>query len=380
MLYLTTGCYIYLGSQDFTSLQISLLTCGQGDQLYSTFGHSAIRVHDPVLTYDVVYNWGTFDTSTSFFYLKFMRGKLPYYLSVASFDNFLREYKYYERSVVEQVLNLTNDQKRALVTILQENSREENKFYAYDFFYDNCSTRIRDVVDNSVGNIIQWEKNETNLTWRDQLHESLVAKPWSEFGIDLVIGSKADVMVDAEKQMFLPKFLFDYFDSALIQDTVKIELINSESIILAYDDKDKERNQRPLFTPHILFLILLIFELMVWWIYRLKDTPKWIKYWHKLIFLIAGAGSIIILFLWFLTDHQATRPNWNIIWVSPIFLIFPFVKNGILKLVLRSLLILGIGIALIHTLVPFLPQIFNYFNLGAYALLLFLVQEEKCFQ
>jgi hypothetical protein len=227
-----------------------------------------------------------------------------------------------------------------------------------------------------VAKNVQWTESSKNVTWRDQLHESLIPKPWSEFGIDLIIGSKADNLVGAEKQMFLPQYLFDYFDAAEVIDSAKKELVAKEVSILKFEKTEKMRNQTPWFTPHILFLILLLTEGVFWWKYRNIDQPKWVKIYHSILFLIAGIGSLIILFLWFFTNHQATRPNWNIIWVSPLFLVYPFLKLGVTKLAMRSFLILGIGIALINTLFPFLPQVFNDYNFGAYALLLLILLNE----
>ena len=151
--FLLTYSFIYstiffASAQDY---QISLLTCDPGDQLYSAFGHSAIRVLERTTGEDLVFNYGTFDFNTPYFYVKFTQRTLDYMLSVSTYERFLAEYNYYQRDVREQVLDLSPEQIERLVEFLQINYRPQNRFYRYDFFYDNCATRIRDVMDRVLG-------------------------------------------------------------------------------------------------------------------------------------------------------------------------------------------------------------------------------------
>lgn len=138
--------YQIASSQDSSRLRISLLTCTPGDELYSTFGHSAVRVFDSTSSKDIVFNYGMFDFEDPDFYVKFVKGKLRYFVAADNFENFKTEYQYYHRGITEQVINLSAEEKTAIQKFLYNNIREENKYYKYDFLFDNCTTRLRDII------------------------------------------------------------------------------------------------------------------------------------------------------------------------------------------------------------------------------------------
>ncbi len=145
--------FFCLPGQAFTlsdNAEISILTCSPGTELYSLFGHTAIRIHDPKNHYDQVFNYGTFDFQTPHFYLKYAQGLLPYQLTNTSFRNFMNAYLSEERSVFAQKLKLDSMQKQTLFDLLLDNSREENRFYLYNFLFDNCTTRSRDILLKST--------------------------------------------------------------------------------------------------------------------------------------------------------------------------------------------------------------------------------------
>ena len=129
---------------------VTLVTCGPGEELYEAFGHTAIRVHDSNIGLDVVYNYGTFDFDQPNFYWNFVQGRSLYMLAANRYSNFIRAYQYYNRSVREQYLNMTLPQKQALLDKLLWNAKVENRNYLYDYFFDNCSTRPRDVLNLSL--------------------------------------------------------------------------------------------------------------------------------------------------------------------------------------------------------------------------------------
>ena len=139
--------------------QISVLTCGAGQELYTAFGHSAFRVQDPIQEIDVVYNYGTFDFRAPNFYTNFARGRLIYTLSRQRFENFLYEYEYEKRWVKEQILDLDQQQKNALIVFLENNYLPENRDYRYDFLYDNCSTKLPDVLSQILGNQLNFQED-----------------------------------------------------------------------------------------------------------------------------------------------------------------------------------------------------------------------------
>ena len=144
-----------LQAQFSNQSEISILTCAPGEELYSIFGHTAIRVRDSISNTDYVFNYGTFDFNTSNFYLKFMKGELNYFLSVTTFERFIREYEFQKRSIAEQHLNLTSNEKGSIIGALVNNSLPENREYHYHFFYDNCATRIRDIIDNNLSGALE---------------------------------------------------------------------------------------------------------------------------------------------------------------------------------------------------------------------------------
>ena len=215
---------IFFSSQSFSQadschLRVSLLTCTPGEELYSTFGHSAVRVTDSVSHDDIVYNYGTFNFDEPGFYTKFVRGKLLYYLSTEDFESFKNDYQQENRGITEQVLNLTCSEKYNILMMLQANLMAENRFYKYDFLFDNCTTRLRDLVekvaDTSIhfGNVLQSKK-----TFRNLIYEYLDNndKQWSKLGIDILLGSPTDAVMKPEQVMFLPDYLMKTFDSTTI--------------------------------------------------------------------------------------------------------------------------------------------------------------------
>ncbi|MGM0650771.1 MAG: DUF4105 domain-containing protein, partial [Bacteroidota bacterium] len=218
--------------------EISLLTCAPGEQLYSVFGHTAIRVSDPEEEVDMVFNYGTFDFNTPFFYLKFGHGSLDYLLSVSSFKQFMREYFVGSRSVWEQELNMKLSEKKQLFRDLKVNAKPENRAYQYDFFYDNCATRVRDILLEQHENKKLTFRNADkagNVTFREAIHPYLETKPWTKIGIDLILGIPADESTDSLSIMFLPDHLMDQFAGISVKSAGENKpLVRSENQLLDF--------------------------------------------------------------------------------------------------------------------------------------------------
>ncbi|NNF33644.1 MAG: DUF4105 domain-containing protein [Saprospiraceae bacterium] len=352
-------------------IKISLLTCDPGDQLYSTFGHSAVRVFNERTGIDVVYNYGTFDTDTPGFYTKFLRGKLPYRLSKATYAAFLYEYNFYKRGVKELVLNLSTREEVQMIEFLETNYLPENRSYPYDFFFDNCATRIRDIIPEINPNV-EWQSVSEEITFRQMLHQFLPGMPWSEFGIDLIIGSVADREASDKDQMFLPGYLHDHFEAATLSEDAN--LIKESYRVLTFEEEAKERMKSKWFTPHIIFGLLILLEIFI--LFFIKRKSKAIQWYNRLFFFSIGLASLLMLGLWFLTDHQATGNNWNILWASPLYLFFPWMKRSDLKQKMGYLLMGLAGMSLINIYLQFLPQDFNPYN--TLMLLLLMYKVWKC--
>ncbi|MFO0360025.1 MAG: DUF4105 domain-containing protein, partial [Flavobacteriales bacterium] len=202
--------------------RFTLLSCTSGPDLYSIFGHTAIRYEDSLngRWVDWVFNYGTFEFSDDF-YWKFAQGKLDYKLSLEDFGNFQQEYIYTGRGIYEQELLLTVEDKRKLFALLVENYEPQNRTYRYDFFYDNCATRVRDIIRRSSSRSVEFTYvSAKEWTFRDAIQRYLDHMPWSDFGIDLALGIPCDRVMGKEDVMFLPDSLMNDFTYASYGDGV----------------------------------------------------------------------------------------------------------------------------------------------------------------
>ncbi len=200
--------------------RITLLTCSPGDELYSVFGHSAIRVQDPAYDLDWVFNYGTFDFSDPNFYTNFVKGKLNYILSVSEYHHFEYSYAMENRWIWEQELNITPYEKQYLFDSLRINRLPENRYYLYDFFFDNCATRIRDIFTEALERDILYDYQglEQGQTFRELLMPYLAEKPWAKLGINLGLGLPADKRATPWDYMFLPDHMMTVFGDAMLSD------------------------------------------------------------------------------------------------------------------------------------------------------------------
>lgn len=313
-----------LSAQTLSSeAKISLLTCGVGEELYSTFGHSAVRVCDTTQNLDIVFNYGTFSFSDPNFYSNFVRGKLNYMLAVQQFNSFMFEYKMDERWVYEQTFNLTTEQQQELFNFLVHNSQPENRFYLYDFLFDNCSSRIRDVLLKVFSNQIVFPDRYDDIigkpTFRDLLHSYLNDSPWTKLGIDILLGKRVDREAAANEYMFLPDYLLEAFGKA----TLNGQPLIAQSGYL-YQSSEAFTGKKPLIVPLITFITLLVLTIAA---YVIKVPFKWIDF---TIFFAIGLLGIFLLFMWFGTDHYVTKYNYNLLWAIPVHSIAAFflLKNN----------------------------------------------------
>ncbi|NJB72368.1 hypothetical protein GGR42_002859 [Saonia flava] len=298
---------------------ISVITCGAGEELYSSFGHSAFRVQDSVLGIDVVYNYGTFNFNTPNFYTKFARGKLLYSLSRNRFENFLFSYELEQRWVKEQILSLSLKEKNELFRFLENNYLPENRDYKYDFFYDNCATRERDVLEKVYGSNIVFKENhlEEQYTFRELIHQNLSTNSWAAFGIDLALGSVIDKKASPREHMYLPFYVMKQLDNT---DFNGKPIVQRERTIL--DFGQKINGNYLLASPLFWLLLLLLFVVIITYIdFKNITRSRWLDFF---LFIFTGIAGFIILFLWLLTDHSATAGNFNILWAFAPNLVIAF--------------------------------------------------------
>jgi hypothetical protein len=303
-------------AQDSSGVRISIITCGVGQDLYSIYGHSAVRLIDSIHQTDVVYNYGTFNFGDPDFYIKFTRGKLPYYLNLESFSDFMNIYAEEGRSVYEQVLDLSPSDEKKMIDFLATNLKPENKYYRYDFLFDNCSTRIRDIFSKEYGKRFQYGSamKDDSISFRTLLNYYERNLHWERFGINLLMSHQVDWKMTNEQSMFLPDYLMKGLRNAsldgkpLIKET--LQLLPEPSFV-----KDVP-NQ-----PRIVFWLLFVVIMLLSFIPMMK-TP--LLFFDVFLFMALGLLGCFMLFMWFGTEHKVCAWNRNLLWALPLHLVFAF--------------------------------------------------------
>lgn len=335
------------------SAYASVLTCGPGDEFYTTFGHSAIRICDPAIELDVVYNYGTFDFDIPHFYWTFARGDLNYCLSRSGFAGFMLEYGYEGRAVWEQRLRLSSQEVRNLFILLEQNYLPEYRYYQYDFFRDNCATRVRDMAASALCHrtLSPEVTGDTNRSYRNILYQSTEKKLlWWRFAVDMALGLRCDHRCSNYEYMFSPLEMKALLDTLTTSDTH--EPLAEPARMLLEETRDPLADSFP---PALLFGLMLLVVAVVSFVgYRRKWTLHWMDATlYAAVFLV----SVLVMFLWFCTAHYCTKVNLNILWASPLFVYFAIRQRRSCRwlIYLQMLLLLA---AATMTIAP-LPQQLN---------------------
>ena len=318
LLFLLWG--LYSNAQDNRSgLRISVLTCAPGQELYSTFGHTAIRVVDSIQHTDIVYNYGTFDFSDPDFYSKFTRGKLDYFLSIASLPDFMYEYRSENRDVYEQVLALSEQSKKAIQQALNETLSGAARYYKYDFLYNNCTSRVRDIIMRYGGLEADQQLVPAGTSFRDMLHEYLDKgnQAWSKFGIDLVLGSPIDKKAGIAESMFLPDYLMKGIDSSVRSKDHKV--LGEKILINRGTAQPEPFRDAPLLLFSVIAVIVGVLSLL-----KNKTAVQLSRVFDFVLFLSTGLIGCLLLFMWLGTDHSACAANYNLLWAMPLNVVAAF--------------------------------------------------------
>lgn len=355
LLYIPVAVYSQPDTLSATA-EISVLTLGpyQGE-LYSAFGHSAMRVYDPEQNFNYVFNWGVFDFDQPNFYLNFARGKNFYMLAAHPYDLFRDYYIEKNRYIHEQTLSLTPTQKQKLFKYLLWNVQTENRSYRYDYFYDNCATRIRDVIVKVFGDSVKFDDSyiTTDYSIRDLTDIYLVHQPWGDLGIDICLGLPMDKKASPYEYMFLPDYIESSFDHARINDSLLVK-----KKVTVYESL-REDYPRSLIHPMNVFILIAIIALSIsLWDFRRKKLSNWFD---AILFSAVGLIGVLLFLLWVATDHKAAANNFNLLWALPthIAAVIAFYKSPIwLK---KYFLITAVIAAVTLILWPVLPQKLNYF-------------------
>ena len=310
--------------------EISLLTCKPHAQIYSLYGHTAIRVVDTEQNTDVAINWGVFDASQPNFVAKFVLGFTDYTMSIVPTEYFLREYEYYGSPVYQQRLNLTETEKARIMKALDENYRPENRVYRYNYVYDNCTTRARDIILSNIDGKTSCVKTflqKGDKTFRDLLHWKTNKYDWCKAGNDLVIGLRADRNAIHSEREFLPEILAADFDSATIirADGKQVALVDSAFWLL----KDVQPHFEPMpdfpLTP-TMFAIVILALVVAWTLYE-RTKKKRLKWLDVVFFYICGIAGLLP-FAMIISQHPFVQINLQLLVLNPLwlFLMSPWTK------------------------------------------------------
>lgn len=300
--------------------KVSLITYGASAELHGMYGHSAIRVSDKQLSLDVVFNYGIFSFSKPNFAYRFAKGQTDYMLAMYDFAGSTRAYKEDNRSIFEQELNLSANEKQTLFNALVKNARPENREYRYNFFQDNCATRVRDIIENSVDGKIEWNQpNETRRTYREWVNYYQQVMPWVNFGIDLVVGAPADRKINRYEEMFLPDWVKDQFAQASIVNGNQHKPMVKQSQWLFQPKETLSYSNRISIVTWFFLLLFIVTIALTINEQRKKKHYFWLDgFWYTLF------GLIGLILTWFalVSEHPAMHPNYNIIWAIPTHFIY----------------------------------------------------------
>lgn len=356
------------------SAVVSLITCSPGAEVYSKFGHTAIRVKDKINNVDVVFNYGIFSFETEHFYYKFIKGETDYQLGIYETNFFLPEYAERNSMVWEQVLNLSSVEKKNLVATLLENYEPQNRVYRYNFVFDNCSTRPRDKITSSVNGYIRYHQTSESATFRRWIGDYVGTDTWLKFGIDLVFGIDADAVASQKDSQFLPEVLMsDFQEAEIVSLDGHVKKLVEKSATVLVDKKHIEEKSSVfsfLLKPFAVSLFLLGLGVLI----TLLDIKykKHNKVFDSVLLFITGVAGIIVFYLMVFSTHPLVAANLNILWVNPLNLIVAFliwVKS--LRKILFVCGILNLGLLAV-ALITFSLSLQN-FNLAAFPVIVLLL-------
>mgnify|MGYP001230552603 CR=1 FL=1 len=331
----------------------SIITIGPyQNELYSAFGHSGVRYQNIEQGLDIFYNYGIFDFNQPNFYTNYVKGKLTYMVGKNQYSFYETYYSSQKRYIKEQVLNLSSEEKFFLLDYLENNVKKENRFYPYNYIFNNCSTKIRDVLELTIGEKLKFNDPPANLSYRSLIDRYLDNYKWADIGIDICLGTKIDDKASNYDAMFLPEYLFSSLENATVGDKklvfeTRINNLDQDQII-----------SRGIISPKIVFSIFLIISL--YFSFRqIKYHNKFI-YFDSLLFFLSGMIGILILFLWFFTDHISTN-NLNILWAFPLNILASFfiIKKTDSRFLNNYMILSSFMTFLILFIWIFYPEFFN---------------------
>ena len=338
-------------------LRFSLLTCTPGTDAYAHFGHTAILAVDEIAEKNAVFNYGCFDASQEHFVLNFIKGDTNYQLDAETLKFFLWRYSETGNGVTEQVLNLTAEEKERLMKLLLENVRPENQTYLYNWLYDNCTERARDIIEQAVDGKVVYERRERTVTVREMLHEKMENSPWLRLGIDLLLGQEIDQPAPRRTQMFIPNYFQAEIDSAYIVgiDGTRRPLVKETNQLLEDKNQETASPLSPLVVFSLLLAVTVCISVIDW------RRRKLLVGYDVVLHCAQGVAGIIIAYLFCCSKHPAVDSNWQVVLFNPlalcyaVWLVFCKVKKRKNRLAAVNLAVCGVFVVLMLTV----KQVFN---------------------
>ena len=310
--------------EKYDSIEVSLLTCSPHEEIYSLYGHTALRWHDlhqsgPSAGNDIAFNWGIFNFNKPYFVLRFVFGLTDYELGIMPFQYFCTYYEKWGSSVTEQVLNLSNEEKMKLEAALQENLQPENRIYRYNYFYDNCSTRPRNIIEECINGKVEYAQHEDYTpSYREMVGVCTRNHPWGTFGNDILLGIKADFKTDMRQQEFLPdNLLYDFDRAQIYADGTYRPLVKERRMVVLPGVQiiEKDFPLTPTECAVVLLIVALLLRGLEW---KLKKVFVW---WDVLLMLAQGLAGCV-LFAMIFSQHPTTSLNLQILLLNPLPLFF----------------------------------------------------------
>lgn len=331
------------------STEVSVFTCGRGEELYSTFGHTALRIKDPINQLDVVYNYGYFDFRTENFYFKFVKGDLQYFMNVTSYEDFVFEYQNDQREVIEQTLNLPLFKKQELFDALNKDLQSEKRYYTYKFIDRNCTTMILEKINELYGREEIKKVDDKSISYRTLLYPYFENYFWYKLGINIVFGAKTDTK--AEK-LFLPSELMHSLDKAKFDGNPLVS--NTKTVVVG-------ENIQPQFSFFNSIYLICVILLVVIIINK--------RFLFQSYLFICGLLGLMLCLIGLYSDHQELLWNYNALLFNPLFILVPFVRSNFLKKLNITLLVMLLVYSIIIMTKPHLTIMYPFILANAYMLL-----------
>ncbi len=306
-------------------LTVSLLTCAPGDMVYELEGHTGLRLCRD--GQDVTVHWGVFDFNAPNFIYRFVKGETDYSVGVVPTRYFIEEYRRSGRKVTEQVLDLTDSQAAEIVRLIQENLRPENRVYRYNYVLDNCATRPLSIIEAAIGDTLSMPDTDIGLskrpTFRSIMNRYHANYPWYQFGIDIALGSGIDYPVTVRQTAFAPVILQRLMDGATVTGgNGQRHIVSRTETLVEGDDSGMVSGPTPWWlSPMTAGILVLLLSIGV----TLRDISrrKVSRWFDVVVYTVYGLMGCVVAFLVFVSVHEATSPNIQLLWLNPLCLIVP---------------------------------------------------------